>query len=176
MNVAIYCRVSKIDLNAENQISELKAYATRQGYNVTGIYTDYISGIKEHRPELDKLLQEAKLSDRKFNAVLIWKLDRLGRSLQHLIKIVKYFEEFGVDLIVQTQNIDTTTSSGKLMFHIFGAIAEFERSLISERTKAGINRARAEGKRIGRAKGQKDSKKRKIEGYFKRGQNGGLKP
>jgi DNA invertase Pin-like site-specific DNA recombinase len=158
--------VSKIDLNPDNQIFELREYAKRQGYTVTGEYTDYISGIKEHRPQFDVLINDAL--QHKFDAILIWKLDRLGRSLQHLIKIVQYFEKLGIDLIVQTQNIDTTTSSGKLMFHIFGAIAEFERSLISERTKAGINRARTEGKRIGRAKGQKDKTKRKTEGYFKK--------
>ena len=166
MNIAIYLRVSREDLHTENQAIQLAEYVKEKGYIVTETYEDHISGKTESRPALDRLLKDVK--EKKFEAVLIWKLDRLGRSLQHLVRVVNYFHKNNVDLICQTQNIDTTTSGGKLLFHIFCAIAEFERDLISERTKSGLVRARAEGKRIGRKMGQKDSKKRKTDGYFRR--------
>jgi len=166
MKVAIYVRVSRIDLHPENQVLELKKYCEEKGYEIYKIYEDRISGIKENRPALNEMMEDAK--QKKFDAVLIWKLDRLGRSLQHLVKVVGELDKYGVDLICKTQNIDTTTSGGKLLFHIFCAIAEFERDLISERTRAGLERARAEGKQIGRRKGQKDSKKRRTEGYILR--------
>lgn len=169
MKIAIYLRVSKDELHTENQELQLKEYCTARQYEIIHTYTDKVSGAKEHRPALDELLRDAVA--RKFDAVLVWKLDRLGRSLQHLIRVVKQFEDNGVNLICSTQNLDTTTASGKLVFYIFGAMAEFERSLISERTKAGIARARAEGKQIGRKMGQKDAKPRKTEGYTARWQN-----
>jgi len=166
MNVAIYIRVSREDLHTENQLIQLNEYVKEKNYTVTETYEDHISGKTESRPALDRLLKDVK--EKKFEAVLIWKLDRLGRSLQHLIRVVNYFHKNNVDLICQTQNIDTTTSGGKLLFHIFCAIAEFERDLISERTKAGLVRARAQGKVIGRKMGQKDKKKRKTGGYIRR--------
>jgi len=166
MKVAIYIRVSKIDLHPENQLIELEKFCKERQYEIYKVYEDRISGIKEFRVALNELLIDAK--EKKFEAVVIWKLDRLGRSLQHLIKIVRLLNKYNVDLICKTQNIDTTTSGGKLLFHIFGAIAEFERDLISERTKLGMERARMEGKQIGRALGQKDKIPRKKEGYFNR--------
>lgn len=169
MKVAIYVRVSKIDLHPENQILELKKYCEEKKFEIYKIYEDRISGLKESRPALNEMLTDSR--EKKFDAVLIWKLDRLGRSLQHLVKVVGELERYGVDLICKTQNIDTTNSGGKLLFHIFCAIAEFERDLISERTRAGLERARAEGKRIGRLKGQKDSKPRNKEGYYNRYRN-----
>ena len=163
MKIAIYLRVSKDELHTENQEIQLQEYCKGRGYEVTQTYTDHISGAKEYRPALSELLKAVE--QKEFEAVLVWKLDRLGRSLQHLIRVVKFFEEHGVNLICSTQNIDTTTASGKLIFYIFGAMAEFERALISERTKAGIVRARANGKQIGRKMGQKDAYARKTDGY-----------
>lgn len=163
MKIAIYLRVSKDELHTENQEAQLQEYCRGRGYDIVQTYADHISGMKEHRPALTELMEAVK--EKRFEAVLVWKLDRLGRSLQHLIKIVRYFEAHGVNLICSTQNIDTTTAGGKLTFHIFGAMAEFERELISDRTKAGIARARQNGKQIGRKAGQKDSHARKTDGY-----------
>ena len=166
MIIALYIRVSKEELHPENQELQLKKFCQEKNYDIFDIYTDIISGTKEYRPELTRLIQDAE--SKKFNAILIWKLDRLGRSLQHLIRIVNYLDKCEVDLICLTQNIDTTTSGGKLLFHIFGAIAEFERNLISERTKAGLERVREGGIVLGRPKGAKDRKERKKDGYFNR--------
>lgn len=163
MKIAIYLRVSKDELHTENQEIQLVEYCRARGDEIVATYTDHISGAKEHRPALNDLLKA--LPTKAFEAVLVWKLDRLGRSLQHLIRVVKYFESHSVNLICSTQNIDTTTASGKLVFYIFGAMAEFERALISERTKAGIARARQNGKQIGRKPGQKDAHARKTDGY-----------
>jgi len=116
MKVAIYVRVSRIDLHPENQVLELKKYCEEKGYEIYKIYEDRISGIKENRPALNEMMEDAK--QKKFDAVLIWKLDRLGRSLQHLVKVVGELDKYGVDLICKTQNIYTTTSGGKLLFHI----------------------------------------------------------
>ena len=169
MRIAIYLRVSKDELHTENQEIQLRDYCSTGGHEIAGVYTDRVSGAKEHRPALDELLRDvARL---RFDAVLVWKLDRLGRSLQHLIRVVRYLDTHSVNLICSTQNLDTTTPSGKLVFHIFGAMAEFERSLISDRTKAGLARARAEGKQIGRKPGQKDGKPRKRDGYTARWQH-----
>jgi DNA invertase Pin-like site-specific DNA recombinase len=166
MKTAIYIRVSRQDLHPENQLIELKKFCDEKQYEIYEVYEDRISGIKESRPALGKMLKDA--TEKKFDVILIWKLDRLGRSLSHLVKLVRHLNNIGIDLICKTQNIDTTTSGGKLLFHIFCAIAEFERDLISERTKAGMERARSEGKQIGRKKGQKDTKQRKTDGYFRR--------
>jgi len=163
---AIYARVSTLDQNPENQVEVLKEFAERHGYEIYDIYVDKISGIKSSRPELQRLLLDAH--DKKFDVVLVWKLDRLGRSLQHLIKIVECFRKWGIDFISTTQNIDTTTPSGKLTFHILAALSEFERSLISERTKLGLQRARKRGKKLGRPKGSKDKKPRRKSGYYLR--------
>jgi len=163
---AIYARVSKEDLHPENQVKALKRYSSEQNYKVYKTYVDVITGRKSSRPALMEMLKDAY--DRKFNVVIVWKLDRLGRSLQHLIKITNYFHRWGIDFICTTQNIDTTTSQGKLVFHIMGAMAEFESDLISERTKLGLKRSKKKG---GRPKGSKDSKPRKKGGYFLRYQD-----
>jgi DNA invertase Pin-like site-specific DNA recombinase len=131
--VAIYCRVSTDDQNNESQERLCRDYCSRFGYDVFGIYKDIISGTKDSRPSFNKLLDDMR--SLKFDAIMVSKLDRMGRSLQHLIGIVDEISRKGLNFIVVTQNIDTTTSSGKLQFQIMGAFAEFERNLISERTK-----------------------------------------
>jgi DNA invertase Pin-like site-specific DNA recombinase len=166
MRVALYCRVSKEDQNPENQIIELEDYAKDRGYKIFNCYVDKISGVKDSRPALNRLMMDAR--NKCFDAVLCWKLDRLGRSLQHLIFIIEEWNNLGINFICKTQNIDTTTPSGKLVFHIFGAIAEFERQLIKERINLGLKRARKQGKRFGRPKGKKDSKRRRKAGYYQR--------
>lgn len=168
MKVAIYVRVSTDDQHPEKQVAELEEFCRARHYEVHQIYTDRISGSKDSRPALNDLMQDAY--NHNFDAVLIWKLDRLGRSLPHLISIMEKFKLWRVDLICKTQDIDTSTPNGKLLFHIFGAVAEFERELISERTKMGLKRAKNVGKR------GKDKRPRKKSGYLLRWANKGVPP
>jgi len=158
MKIAIYCRVSTEEQDAKKQEFELLEFSKSRNYEVFDVYTDVISGSKDSRPSLNNLMQDAY--NHKFDSLLIWKLDRLGRSLQHLIDIVNKFNLWNINLICKTQDIDTSTPNGKLLFHIFGAVAEFERDLIRERTKLGLKRAKNVGKR------GKDKKPRKRGGYF----------
>lgn len=138
-----YGRVSTLDQHARAQLDAL----IEAGCDPDLIFIDNgVSGMKAHRPELDKCL--AKL--RKGDALVITRLDRLGRSVQNLIEMVNRLGEMGVDLLVTTQGLDTTTPGGKLMFHVIAAIAEFERDLISERTREGLKAAKARGHLGGR--------------------------
>jgi len=162
---AIYCRVSTDDQNPEHQVNELKKYCEFNNFSIHRVYVDRVSGSKDSRPELNDLMFDMRR--RKFNTVVVYKLDRLGRSLKHLINICEEFEKKRITLVVTTQNIDTSTSSGKLLFNILGSIAEFERELISERTKLGMKKALKEG-RVGRPKGKKDSQPRRKSGYYMR--------
>ena len=164
-NCAIYVRVSKEDQSYKNQIESCKTFALSQNYRVYNVYKEKISGIKDSRPELNNLMMDAR--NKLFNVVIIWKLDRLGRSLKHLLKIVEEWQKQGIDFICVSQSIDTTSASGKLVFHILGAISEFERELISERTKLGLKNAKNVGKR------GKDKKQRRKSGYLLRYQKKG---
>jgi len=146
MKVAIYARVSTEEQDADKQEEALTDYCKRFGYEIYKIYKDQgISGIKTSRPQFDELLKDMR--QYKFTCVMVTKLDRLGRSLQHLLSILDEFNKKGVHFIAITQNIDTTSASGKLQLQILGAFAEFERNLISERTKEGMKRAVGVGKR-----------------------------
>ena len=164
---AIYCRVSTDEQNPKHQENTLIKYATNNDIVIHRVYTDTISGSRDTRPELNDLMFDMR--SKKFNCVLIYKLDRLGRSLKHLINICEEFYKKNVDLICTTQNIDTSTASGKLLFHILGAVAEFERELISERTKLGQKKAKNIGKR------GKDKKPRRKSGYHNRWANANKK-
>ncbi len=150
MRVAVYCRCSTAEQSVDLQRDELREYARTRCLTVVGEYSDAgVSGAKATRPALNRLLEDAHR--RKFDAVLVWKLDRLGRSLSHLIRVVDQLGSLQIDLIsLGDVGLDTTTSHGKLVFSIMGAVAEFERSLTIERTKAGMQAARRRGKRIGR--------------------------
>jgi DNA invertase Pin-like site-specific DNA recombinase len=145
-----YARVSTKDQNLDRQIDSLSAAGCEK------IFSDKLSGAKFDRPELNLLKAQLRSGD----VVVIDKLDRLGRSLKDLITIVSEFEAKGISFVSLQDNIDTTTASGKLIFHIFASLAEFERSLISERTKAGLSAARARGRLGGRPKGLSDSAKK----------------
>lgn len=148
---AIYARVSTSNNGQDPalQTCELEEYCRRRGWELVGCYVDNgVSGFKESRPELDKLMADAHR--RRFDAVLVWKLDRFGRSLRHLVNALAEFEALGIAFVSLRDNLDLSTPSGRLMFQIIGAMAEFERSLIVERVKAGMRNARAKGKRIGR--------------------------
>jgi DNA invertase Pin-like site-specific DNA recombinase len=149
MRVAIYARVSTLDQHTDNQLEELRRYAHARGWSIHHEYVDQgISGAKESRPALDTMVKDARR--RRFDAVLVWRLDRLGRNLRHLILLLDDLHALGVAFVSLAEGIDATTPAGKLQLHILGAIAEFERGRIQERVRAGLARARAQGKRLGR--------------------------
>jgi len=137
-----YARVSTTDQNTNAQRDALK------GAGCAKIVTDQVSGAATKRPKLDKLLASIKAGD----VLTVWRLDRLGRSLPHLIEVVRDLEGKGAHLQSLTEGIDTTTAQGRLTFHLMGALAEFERSLIVERTQAGLTAAKKRGVRLGRPK------------------------
>ena len=148
---AIYARVSTANNGQDPtlQTRELREFCEHRGWSVVGEYVDVgVSGSKEKRTELDRLLVDAHR--RRFDVILVWKLDRFGRSLRHLVNLLAELESLGIDFVSLRDNLDLTTPSGRLMFQIIGAMAEFERSLIQERVRAGMRNARAKGKRIGR--------------------------
>src|SRR5665811_618595 len=155
--VALYARVSTLNgQDPEMQLSELREYASRRGWRITREYVDQgVSGSKESRPELNQLMADAH--QRKFDAVLVWKIDRFGRSLKHLVNALADLCAYGVAFISFRDNLDLSTPSGRLMFQIIGAMAEFERSLIQERVKAGLRNARAKGKKFGRPRADVDA-------------------
>ncbi len=149
MRIALYARVSTTDQHPEVQLHALREYARARGLELVEEFVDQgISGAKDKRPALDRLLKDAHR--RRFDLVACVKLDRLARSVRHLTTLAAEFEALGIGLVVLDQAIDTTTPSGRLLFHVLGAIAEFERDLIRERTAAGMRAARRRGKRIGR--------------------------
>ena len=148
MKTAIYCRVSSDKQTTDNQVIKLKQVAERNGWEVEAIYADTISGAKSKRPELDKLMKS--VIRKEIDIVMVWSVDRLGRSLQHLITLLSDIHSKDVDLYLHQQGIDTTTPSGKMMFQMLGVFSEFERSMIQDRVKAGLERARSQGKRLGR--------------------------
>jgi DNA invertase Pin-like site-specific DNA recombinase len=158
--VAIYTRVSTDGQTTDNQLRELEAAAVRQGWEIVGVFSDNgISGAngRELRPALDALIKGAIRRD--FDLIAAWSVDRLGRSLQHLVSFLSEIHAKGVDLYLHQQGIDTTTPAGKAMFQMCGVFAEFERSMIRERVKAGLARARAQGKVLGRPKVNGDIEK-----------------
>ena len=140
---ALYVRVSTGEQSVDNQIRELRQIAERRGWDVSDVYQDVMSGAKgrDKRPGLDAMLKDA--GRRKFDVVMAWAIDRLGRSLVDLLGTIQHLEAVGVDLYLDQQHLDTTTPMGKLLFQITGAFAEFERSMIHQRVKAGLARAKA---------------------------------
>jgi DNA invertase Pin-like site-specific DNA recombinase len=152
MNAAIYARVSTADQHNAIQVRELTEYVQRRGWELAGVYQDQISGAKASRPGLDKLMTDAR--QRRFDVVLVWKLDRFGRSLVHCVSGIQELASLGVRFIATSQGLDTDESNpaSKLLLHILAAVAQFERELIRERTLAGIRVAQANGKHLGRPK------------------------
>jgi DNA invertase Pin-like site-specific DNA recombinase len=147
----MYLRVSTIDQTTANQERELREVAERAGWQVVKVYKDHgISGAKgrDKRPSFDALCRDA--TKRQFDIVMAWSVDRLGRSLQDLAAFLTELHALKVDLFLKTQGVDTTTPGGKAMFQMMGVFAEFERSIIQERVRAGLVRAKGEGKRLGR--------------------------
>jgi DNA invertase Pin-like site-specific DNA recombinase len=149
--VALYARVSTSNgqQDPEMQLRELREYAQRRELQIVKEYVDNgVSGSKDSRPALNQLMIDAH--SRKFDAVLVWKLDRFGRSLRHLVNALAELEALGLTFISLRDNLDLSTPSGRLMFQIIGAMAEFERALIQERVKAGLRNAKSKGVRLGR--------------------------
>lgn len=153
MRVAIYARVSTADQSCEMQLRELREYTERRGWKAAREYVDTgWSGAKESRPELDRLMRDAGM--RRFDAVLVWKLDRWGRSVAHSIKSIQALTALDIRFLAVTQNIDTDGSNpmSRFLLHIFAAFAELEREMIRERVSCGIRAAKASGKQLGRPK------------------------
>ncbi len=151
MKAAIYARVSTGNgsQSPDMQLREIRSYAKRRGWAVTREYVDQgISGMKESRPELNKLLADAHL--RCFDAVVCWRFDRFARSVSHLLRALETFKALGIEFVSLSEQVDTSTPTGKMVFTVLGAVAELERSLIAERVKAGLRNARAKGKTLGR--------------------------
>jgi DNA invertase Pin-like site-specific DNA recombinase len=153
MRAAIYARVSTSNhgQDPELQLREVREYCQRRGWSIAAEHIDVgISGSKEKRPELDKLLAEARR--RRFDAVVVYRYDRFARSLRHLVNALEEFRSLGIEFVSIHEGVDTSTPNGRLIFGIFASIAEFERELIRDRVKAGLRNARAKGKRLGRPK------------------------
>lgn len=149
MRAAIYCRVSTLDQHPETQLLDLQQLAAQRGFEVVKIYTDHgFSGTKSRRPGLDELLYSARRHE--FDLVLVWAADRLARSVKHFVDILAELDHLRIGFVSCREQIDTSGPLGKAVMIIVAAIAELERSLIVERVKAGIRRARLEGRHIGR--------------------------
>lgn len=151
MRAALYARVSTTGQgqSPEMQVRELREYCERRGWQIASEYVDAgISGAKDSRPELNRLIADAHR--RRFDAIVVWKFDRFARSVSHLLRALETFNALGVAFVSLSEQIDTSTPTGKMVFTVLGAVAELERSLIAERVRAGLRNARAKGKRLGR--------------------------
>jgi len=157
--VALYARVCTLNnQDPEMQLSELREYAAHRGWQIVEEFTNQgVSGCKESRPALNRLMADA--CRRRFDAILVWKIDRFGRSLKHLVNALAELAALGVAFISLRDNLDLSTPSGRLMFQIIGAMAEFERALIQERVRAGLRNARSKGKKLGRPRVTVDASK-----------------
>lgn len=149
-NALIYARVSTKEQNIDMQIIDLRGYAQARGFEVAHEYIDYASGSKSNRENYQKLFNDVR--KRKIDAVLVWKFDRFARSTKELINALEEFRALGVDFISYKENVDTSTPAGKILFTMISAFAEFEREIIRERVRAGMEKAKAKGKVMGRPK------------------------
>ena len=165
--VALYARVSSNDQNVATQLLPLRDYCQRMGYGVVGEYTDVgFSGKTDSRPAFERLLADMRAG--KFAVVICAKLDRIGRSVKHLLNLFEEFSHRKVGFISLSQNIDTTTPEGRMFLKMLMVLAEYERELIVSRTEEGLRRAVRQGKRLGRPPGRKDAQPRKRSGYWLR--------
>lgn len=161
MKIAIYARVSTNDQKVEMQINDLRTYVAQRGFTIFKEYIDHgFSGAKDRRPALNELMEDAK--KRKFDCVLVWRFDRFGRSLKHLVTALEEFQHLGISFISYQEALDTSSPAGKVLFSVIGAFAEFERNIIRERVIAGLRSARANGKQLGRPKHRDDQKIRVL--------------
>ena len=151
MRAALYARVSTANngQDPEMQLRELREYCQRRGWTVADEFVDVgISGAKEQRPQLDRLIAAAHR--RRFDSVVVWKFDRFARSVSHLLRALETFKALGVEFVSLSEQLDTSTPAGKMVFTVLAAVGELERSLIAERVRAGLRNARAKGKQLGR--------------------------
>jgi len=158
--VAIYARVSTTNhgQHVGLQTRELRQFAEARGWSVAGEYIDAgVSGAKDSRPELNRLIADAH--KRRFDVVCVWRFDRFARSVSHLLRALETFKALGIDFVSFSEQMDTSTPAGKMVFTVLGAVAELERSLIVERVKTGLRNARAKGKRLGRPRKVLDAKR-----------------
>jgi DNA invertase Pin-like site-specific DNA recombinase len=159
VRAGLYARVSTLNgQDPEMQLNELCEYALRRGWQVVGEYVDTgISGAKDSRPELRRLMEDAH--KRHIDVVCVWKFDRFARSTSHLLRALETFGALGIEFCSLSEQLDTSTPAGKMVFTVLGAVAELERSLIAERVRAGLWNARAKGKRLGRPRAQVSNSK-----------------
>jgi len=148
MKAATYVRVSTLDQEPDNQLHDLRRYVTARGWTATEYVDHGVSGAKDSRPGRNRLLADARR--RKPDVVVCWRLDRLGRSLRHLVGLLDELQTLGVAFVSLAEGIDTTTPAGRLQMHILASVAQFERERIIERVKAGLARAKRQGRRLGR--------------------------
>ena len=149
MRAAIYARVSTLDQEPENQLQELRRYVHARSWPAAVEYVDHgVSGAKDRRPALDRLIRDA--TRRRFDVLICWRLDRLGRSLKHLVTLLDELQALGVGFVSLGEGIDLQTPAGRLQLHILAALAEFERARIVERVQAGLQRAKRQGRTLGR--------------------------
>lgn len=151
MKTAIYARVSTADKgqDVDLQLNDLRSYAKARGWSVCNEYIDRgQSGVKDRRPALDSLMEECR--KRKIDSIIVWRLDRFGRSLKHLINTIDELRHLNVSFVSYHENLDFTSSTGLLLFHLLGAFAEFERNILKDRVKAGLANARTKGRKLGR--------------------------
>ena len=167
MRVGIYARVSTSDQTTDTQLIPLREYCNRNGYEVVGEYLDDgYSGRDDKRPEFERMLSDMRAGN--FDTVICYKLDRIGRSLKHLLNLFEEFQNKKIGFISLSQNIDTNTPEGRMFLKMLMVLAEYERELIVARTIEGVNRARKEGKTLGRPKGKSDTRPRSKSGYYLR--------
>ncbi len=145
---ALYLRVSTVDQHPETQVHDLRQMATQRGFEIVAEYTDRISGVKARRPGLDELMRDARRG--KFDVVLVWASDRIARSVKHFLELLDELHRLNIEYVSFREQIDTAGPLGRAIVVIIGAIAELERNLIIERVRAGMRRARLEGRQIGR--------------------------
>jgi DNA invertase Pin-like site-specific DNA recombinase len=147
--IGIYSRVSTNGQNPRMQLAELREYSHNRNLKIVDEYVDTgVSGAKDSRPELDRLMKDAHR--RRFDAVVVWKFDRFARSVSHLLRALETFRALGIDFVSLSEQVETNSPTGKLVFTVLGAVAEMERSLIGDRVRAGLRNAKANGQRLGR--------------------------
>ena len=169
-SVAIYCRISTNQQTVENQLLDLHKVASRNNWDVVGVYTDIgISGKhgRDKRPQFDELMKDA--TRRKFDLIMSWDVSRLGRSLKHLVEFMEDIQSKNIDLYLHANGLDSSTSSGRAMFGMLSVFSSFERELISERVKSGLERAKANGKKLGRPSNMNDGLRSSIRLLRERG-------
>jgi DNA invertase Pin-like site-specific DNA recombinase len=154
LRAALYARVSTMNgQDPELQLRELREYASRRGWEIAGQFVDSgVSGAKDSRPELNRLMTEAH--KRRFDVVCVWKFDRFARSVSHLLRALETFKALGIEFCSFSEQMDTSTPTGRMIFTVLGAVAELERSLTAERVRAGLRNAQAKGKRLGRPRAE----------------------